>query len=290
MAFFVLAFLCGCARAQIAPPTHTTSCLGEFSYCPLTGACTVTDCTLCTRGEYRCPLSTVCVSDARAYSKPGACPSLNGTHLDWTLTDDERLDLLVAASSLADQISQLTARAPALPALGIPAYNWLNDDVHGLASGFGTMFPSGNALGATFNRTALRAVAHAIAREARGSHNAFTHSGNRGMTGGVYDFNGLGLTMYSPNINLVRSPLWGRAQEVYGEDPLLTAELAKAYVGGAQALSADPRPGGSGRMLAGACCKHLAAYVPIHSLACALARSLPHLTTCPFPPLFPPYC
>ena len=231
------------AAAQ-PPPTHASACLGEFSLCNGTGACTLTDCSLCAKGEYRCPLSATCVSGPAAYTE---CPGLKGTHLDATLDDEARLDYLVSAANLTEQISQLTARAPGIPRLGIPAYNWLNDDVHGLASGYGTMFPSGNALGATWNVSAIEEVGNAIALEARGSHNAFTHSADRGMSGGIYSENGVGITMYSPNINLVRSPLWGRAQEVYGEDPTLTAALGKAFVRGAQAKDAR-----SGRLLAGA--------------------------------------
>eukprot|EP00937_MAST-01D_sp_MAST-1D-sp2_P005271 g5271.t1 len=244
--------------ASPPPPAHSDACVGEFSLCNETGACTLTDCSACGKGQYRCPLSADCVDDAAAYVH---CPGLAGTHLDWTLDDEARLDRLVAATNLTERLSQLVGRAPALPRHGIPGYNWLNDDVHGLASGWGTMFPSGNALGATWNRSALREVAHAIGREARASHSAFAHSGNRGMGGGLYSENGVGITMYAPNINLVRSPLWGRAMEVYGEDPLLTAELAVAFVAGAQARAAAPGAGpGTGRLLAGACCKHLAAY------------------------------
>ena len=128
--------------------------------------------------------------------------------------------------------------------------------MHGIASGYGTMYPSGNALGATWNRTALHRVGRSIALEARASHNAFTHSGNRGMNGGLYSANGLGLTLYSPNMNLVRTPLWGRAQEVYGEDPFLTAMLAGEWIDGAQTKSKDTK----GRLLTAACAKHFAAY------------------------------
>ncbi len=234
----------------IPPPDKPTACEGEYSVCP-SGACTITTCERCAASEYRCPLSEHCVASAAELT---ACPNLRGTHYDWTLSDDERLEYLASHTSLEEQAAQLVNKAPPIARMGVPAYNWLNDDLHGLASGYGTMFPNGNVLGATFDASLVRSVGRAIATEARASHLAFTHSANRGVGGGPWDNNGLGLTMYAPNVNLVRDPRWGRAQEVFGECPSLTSALVHAFIHGAQAKGqAD------GRLLAGACCKHLAA-------------------------------
>ena len=123
------------------------SCLGEFQLCPATGECTLFECGTgpgphCGRGEYRCPVSNRCVKGAAGYS---SCPGLAGTHLDHTLDTEERLDKLGAAANLTEQISQLTNAAPALERLGIPGYQWLNDDVHGVMSqGDTTSFPDGD--------------------------------------------------------------------------------------------------------------------------------------------------
>jgi beta-glucosidase len=238
--------------SAVPAPSHPDSCLGEFSYCNETGACTlfgdgVGDCgNSCKSGEYLCPVSATCVTGAAGYL---GCPGLAGTHLDHTLDVERRLDYLVAHASLEEQAAQLTGQAPALARLGIPSYSWLNDDLHGVASGLGTIFPNGCGLGASWDKALLRSVGRAIGEEARGGHNGLVHSGNRGTGGGLYDNNGVGLTMYSPNVNLARDPRWGRSQEVYSEDPRLVGALAKEYVEGAQSDG-----------LAAAGCKHFAGY------------------------------
>jgi len=129
----------------------------------------------------------------------------------------------------------------------------LNDDVHGVRQAHGVTFPNGCGLGATWSPDALRTVGKTMAVEARADYNFNTASGNRGQ-----QCNGCGITMYGPNMNLVRDPRWGRAQEVYSEDPVLTAALTEAMVTSAQ----EPLdgPSGSGPMTAAACCKHFAAY------------------------------
>ena len=89
-----------------------------------------------------------------------------------------------------------------IPHLGIPAYCWLNDDVHGVNGPHATIFPDGCGLGATWDKDLMHAVGRAIGSEARADHNGYVHDGDRG-TGGE---NGVGITMYGPNINLVRDP------------------------------------------------------------------------------------
>ncbi len=165
-----------------------------------------------------------------------------------TLPTEVRLDYLVAAATEAEKIAQMTNDAPELSRLGIPAYNYLNDDVHSVQSTHTTVFPDGCGLGATWDKTLMQQVGLAIGMEARGSHNGYVHEGNRG-----HNENGRGITLYGPNMNLVRDPRWGRAQEVYSEDPYLSAQLTTQFVSGLQNTDGP-------YLLTGACCKHYAAY------------------------------
>jgi len=236
-------------------------CLGEFTRCPDSGVCTMSShwCGAksgCKRGQYLCPSdSRTCVDSAADYAK---CPGIKGTHLDWTLGTEARLDFLVAHTSLSAQIGQLHNTAPELLELGVPEYQWLNDDQHGVARtpARATVFPNGVGLGATFSHATLRAVGAVVGREARGLHNGFLASDprRRQMT-----CNGCGLTLYAPNLNLVRDPRWGRAQEVYGEDPTHMGELVVEFVRGAQNNTAG-RTDADGYLQAGTCCKHVAVY------------------------------
>lgn len=121
------------SNAQQPPPSNPSACFGEFSLCPTTGECTLTYCDgVCKAGEYRCPLSSHdCFSSVGQYIH---CPGIKGTHLDWTLDDEERLDLLVKAANVTQMIAQLTGRAPAMPSLGIPAYVRIFDPICSLLS------------------------------------------------------------------------------------------------------------------------------------------------------------
>ena len=190
-------------RSAVPPPSAASRgrCLGEYAWCNATGSCTLSDCSSCAGAdEYRCPLPDLshtppwatCVKGAQGYA---SCPRLRGTHLDWTLSIEARLDYLVKHTTLEEQAAQLQAdAAPALPRLGIPAYNWLNDDVHGVASSDGTIFPNGVSLGMSWDRELLHEVGRAVGVEARGSHNGFVHAGTRG-TGDMWGFNGIGITL-----------------------------------------------------------------------------------------------
>ena len=212
VAFGVLLLLLEHAPGSVPPPAAASrgKCLGEYGWCNQTNSCTLSDCTSCSAGEYRCPLPdtshsppwATCVRGAAGYR---TCPHMKGTHLDWTLTLDERLDYLVNATTLEEQAAQLQAdSAPALDRLGIPAYNWLNDDVHGVANSDGTIFPNGVSLGMSWDRDLLYEVGRAVGTEARGSHNGFVHDDERG-TGDMWAFNGMGITMYAPNMNVCKS-------------------------------------------------------------------------------------
>ena len=185
--------------AALASCAASDACLGQFQVCSA-GDCVVSpaDCGACGAGQYLCPDRQTCVDGAVAYD---GCPGIKGTHLDWTLSVDQRLDYLVAHTNTSEQIAQLTNDAPGIPRLSVPAYNWLNDDEHGVKQHHATSFPNGNTLGATFSKQTLYRVGRAVGMEARGLYNGFTNDGNRG-----HGQNGLGITLYAPNLNLVRDP------------------------------------------------------------------------------------
>jgi beta-glucosidase len=153
-------------------------------------------------------------------------------YLDPSLPIDQRVNDLVSRLTLEEKISQMQDVAPAVPRLNIPAYNWWNEGLHGVArSGTATVFPQAIGLAATWDIDLLHRVADVISTEARGKYNdAILHH----STGRYY-----GLTFWSPNINIFRDPRWGRGQETYGEDPFLTARLGVAFVTGLQ--GDDPR-------------------------------------------------
>ncbi len=161
---------------------------------------------------------------------------------------------LVGQMTPEEKASQLRFDAPAIERLGIPAYNWWNECLHGVArGGTATSFPQAIGMAAMFDDSLLRCIASSIGDEARAKYNALSREGDRD----IYH----GLTMWTPNINIFRDPRWGRGQETYGEDPYLTARLGRAFVQGLQ---------GDGKTLkAAACAKHFA----VHSGPEALRHS-----------------
>ncbi len=148
-------------------------------------------------------------------------------YLNTELTTEERVDDLVSRMTLEEKISQMVNDAPAIERLGIPRYNWWSEGLHGVArAGLATVFPQAISLGATWDEQLLHRVSTAIADEARAKHHNFVNKDKR--------FLYQGLTLWSPNINLFRDPRWGRGQETYGEDPLLTGKLAVQFIKGLQ--------------------------------------------------------
>ena len=138
---------------------------------------------------------------------------------DPNLPVNVRVDDLVSRLTLTEKISQLGYDVPAIERLGISAYDYWNEALHGVAaSGLATSFPQAIALSSTWNRQLIHEVASAISDEARVKNN---------MTG-------KGLTYWSPNINMSRDPRWGRAEETYGEDPCLTGQIALSFIRGMQ--------------------------------------------------------
>ena len=137
--------------------------------------------------------------------------------------------------TLAEKVGQMVNEAPAIPRLGIPAYDWWSEGLHGVGrAGIATVFPQAIGLAATFDESFLRQVATAISDEARAKHHDFVRRGKRGR----YQ----GLTYFSPNVNLYRDPRWGRGQETYGEDPYLTARMGVAFIEGMQGTQPGAPP------------------------------------------------
>jgi beta-glucosidase len=134
----------------------------------------------------------------------------------------DRVDDLVSRLSVAEKAAQMLHEAPAIERLGIPAYNWWNECIHGVArAGVATVFPQTLGLAAMWNVERMREVADAIADEARAKHHEYLRQGDHGMY--------KGLTFWAPNINIFRDPRWGRGHETYGECPFLTSRLAVAF-------------------------------------------------------------
>lgn len=152
---------------------------------------------------------------------------------------------LVAKMTLEERASQLTYNSPAIKRLGIPAYNWWNEALHGVArAGTATSFPQAIGLAAIFDEDFLSKIADVIATEGRAKYNESAKHEDRD----IYK----GLTFWSPNVNIFRDPRWGRGHETYGEDPYLSSRLGVAFIKGMQ---------GDGKHLkAAACAKHFAVH------------------------------
>ena len=152
---------------------------------------------------------------------------------------------LVAQMTVEEKASQLKYDAPAIERLGVPAYNWWNEALHGVArAGTATMFPQPVAMASMFDEDAMQKIGDVVSTEARAKYNEAVKHGDHD----IYK----GLTFWSPNINLFRDPRWGRGQETYSEDPYLTARLGVAYIKGLQ---------GDGEYLkVAACAKHFAVH------------------------------
>ncbi|MDG6745858.1 glycoside hydrolase family 3 N-terminal domain-containing protein, partial [Staphylococcus aureus] len=135
---------------------------------------------------------------------------------------------LVGKMTTDEKLYQLLNTAPAIPRLGVPAYNWWTESLHGALGPVPTTnFPEPVGLAATFDDALVGRAAQAISREVRGLHALARQTGRLGRIG-------TGLDSWSPNINIFRDPRWGRGQETYGEDPFLTARMGVAFVRGMQ--------------------------------------------------------
>ncbi len=159
-------------------------------------------------------------------------PNNTPIHTNSSSPIKDRVDDLVSRMTLEEKISQMVHDAPPIERLGVPAYNWWNECLHGVGrAGVATVFPQAIGLAATWNPDLMGQIATAISDEARAKHHEAARRGIRQ----IYT----GLTFWSPNINIFRDPRWGRGQETYGEDPYLTAQMGVSFVRGLQ--GDDPR-------------------------------------------------
>jgi beta-glucosidase len=167
---------------------------------------------------------------------------------DTKLSFEQRVNDVVSRLTLEEKVKQLLNATPAVPRLGIEAYDWWNEVLHGVARTpyKVTVFPQAIGMAATWDTNSLQRMADYAALEGRAVHNKAIAEGR---TRERY----LGLTYWTPNINIFRDPRWGRGQETYGEDPFLTAMLGRAFVHGLQ--GDDPK-----YLKAAACAKHFAVH------------------------------
>jgi len=160
-------------------------------------------------------------------------------------TAEAKARALVDQMTLREKASQLRFDSPAIERLGIPAYNWWNEALHGVArGGTATSFPQAIGLAAMFDDALVEKLGDVAATEGRAKFNQFTKKGDRD----IYH----GLSFWSPNINIFRDPRWGRGHETYGEDPYLTSRMGQAYVHGLQ--------GHGEHLKSAACAKHFAVH------------------------------
>jgi len=143
------------------------------------------------------------------------------------LTPEQRAADLVSRMTLEEKVSQTMNSSAAIPRLGVPAYNWWSEGLHGIArSGYATVFPQAIGNAATWDTDLMGQISTVISTEARAKYNQAI----RDNIHSIY----FGLTIWSPNINIFRDPRWGRGQETYGEDPFLTSSMGVAFVKGLQ--------------------------------------------------------
>ncbi len=168
-------------------------------------------------------------------------------YLDPTCPQAERVKDLIAQLTLEEKVGLMSHPAKGVPRLGIPAYNYWSEGLHGVArNGRATVFPQAIGLSATWDRQLIERIGSVIGDEARAKyHEALRRKGSTDQ----YQ----GLCFWSPNVNIFRDPRWGRGQETWGEDPFLTGELASCYVEGLQ--GDHPK-----YMKASACAKHYAVH------------------------------
>jgi beta-glucosidase len=180
----------------------------------------------------------IVVAGAVAQEMPG--------YLNPGLSLETRVKDLVSRLTLEEKVGQMSHGAKAIPRLNIPEYNWWNEALHGVGrSGLSTIFPQAIGLAATFNDSLAFTVATAVSDEARANYNIAVRKG--------YHLQYSGLTFWTPNINIFRDPRWGRGQETYGEDPLLTSRMGVAFVKGLQGN--NPK-----YLKVAACAKHFAVH------------------------------
>ena len=168
------------------------------------------------------PLLALVLAACSAWAQSG-----KPAYMDPSLSTQNRVDDLVSRMTLEEKVTQMINTSAAIPRLNVPAYDWWNEGLHGVArSGYATMFPQAIGMAATWNAPLFGQISTVISTEARAKYNEAVR----------HDIHSIyyGLSIWSPNINIFRDPRWGRGQETYGEDPYLTARLGVAFVDGLQ--------------------------------------------------------
>lgn len=167
-------------------------------------------------------------------------------YLDENMSFEERAEDLVTRMTLEEKVFQTLYTAPAIERLGVKAYNWWNEALHGVArAGVATVFPQAIGLAATFDENLLEEVADTISTEGRAKFNIQQKYNDTD----IYK----GLTFWSPNVNIFRDPRWGRGHETYGEDPYLSSRLGVRFINGIQGHDEK-------YLKAAACAKHFAVH------------------------------
>ncbi|NUQ17868.1 MAG: beta-glucosidase, partial [Sphingomonas sp.] len=161
-----------------------------------------------------------------ATGEAGARAPGQPSYLNPSLDPAARASDLVRRMTLEEKASQLVNHARAIPRLGVPAYDWWSEALHGVLAKGTTVFPEPVGLAASFDPAAIHQMAEVIGVEGRIKHDQAMKKGHSTTFEGL-DF-------WAPNINIFRDPRWGRGQETYGEDPFLTGRMAVAYVTGLQ--------------------------------------------------------
>ncbi|WP_202845658.1 glycoside hydrolase family 3 protein [Luteimonas saliphila] len=201
---------------------------------------------------HACSLVLLAALSAGAFAADGDRP-----WLDTSQPFEARAAALVSQMTLDEKAAQMQNDSPAIERLGLPAYDWWNEALHGVArAGGATVFPQAIGMAATFDVPLMDRISKTISDEARAKHHEFLRNGQHGR----YQ----GLTFWSPNINIFRDPRWGRGQETYGEDPFLTSRMGVSFVRGLQGVAPDGSPlpesqGGKYRKL-DATAKHFAVH------------------------------
>jgi len=155
------------------------------------------------------------------------CSAATCAYLNPALSPEERSKDLVRRMTLEEKVSQMLDVAPAIPRLGVPAYNWWNEALHGIArNGYATVFPQSIGLAASWDTDLMHQIAGVIGTEGRAKYNEAIRNDDHSRFAG--------LTFWSPNINIFRDPRWGRGMETFGEDPFLTASMGVEFVRGLQ--------------------------------------------------------
>ena len=176
--------------------------------------------------------ATLCLATT-LFALPSLTEEQSGQiYLDPAQPTDKRVDDLVSRMTLDEKITQMVNTSLAIPRLGIPAYDWWSEGLHGVArSGYATMFPQAIGMAATWDTDLIGQIADTISTEARAKYNEAVR----------HDIHSIyyGLTIWSPNINIFRDPRWGRGQETFGEDPFLTSRLGVSFVKGLQGTNPD---------------------------------------------------